>query len=221
MSWVVQVRFGTCRLETENRQFFRGEREVHLSPKAFELLKLLVENRPRALAKAELLERVWPSTFVSEGSLARAITEIRNAIGDEARKSRFVRTVHGFGYAFAGKVTEVRGPAEAALASGTRYWVIWGSREVRLDTGENDVGRDPQARVQLDSPKVSRHHARILLSGSDAVLEDLGSKNGTFLCGEKVTAPVPLQHGDEIAIGPFRLTFRVTGGSGATETEMA
>jgi predicted component of type VI protein secretion system len=131
------------------------------------------------------------------------------------------RTVHGFGYAFAGKVTEVRGAAEPVLASGTRCWLIWGSRDARLDTGENGIGRDPEVSVQLDSPKVSRHHARILLSGSDAVLEDLGSKNGTFLRGEKLTAPVPLQHGDEIAIGPFRLTFRVTCGSGATETEMA
>jgi DNA-binding winged helix-turn-helix (wHTH) protein len=217
----MQVRFGTCRLDAESRRFFREGQEVHLSPKAFELLKLLIEGRPKAFAKADLLERVWPSTFVSDASLARVITEIRAAVGEDARHPRFVRTVHGFGYAFVGPVTEVGGAAEAGLASATRCWLIWGSREVRLDDGETSIGRDPEAGIHLDSAKVSRNHARILVSGSDAVVEDLGSTNGTFLADKRVTGPVRLQHGDEIGIGPFRLTFRVTRRSSATETEKA
>lgn len=132
----MQVRFGSCRLDAESRRFFREGLEVHLSPKAFELLKLLIEHCLKAIAKADLLERVWPATFVSDASLARVITEIRDAVGDDAQHSRFVRTVHGFGYAFVGPVTEVRGAADAGVASGARCWLIWGNREVRLDAGE-------------------------------------------------------------------------------------
>src|SRR5262245_3077820 len=100
MSHRVKARFGKCRLDTDARRLFRGADEVHLSPKAFELLKLLVENRERALSKSELLQRVWPGVFVSDASLARAVNEVREGVGDRARKPQIIRTVHGFGYGF-------------------------------------------------------------------------------------------------------------------------
>ena len=97
----MHVRFADCDLDTDARQLVRGAQEIHLSPKAFELLKLLVEQRPRALSKQELLDKIWPGVFVSDASLARAASEIRDAIDDHSRSDGFLQTVHGFGYRFA------------------------------------------------------------------------------------------------------------------------
>jgi DNA-binding winged helix-turn-helix (wHTH) protein len=103
----VDIRFGRFTLDERARQLLRGTQPVHLSPKAFDLLALLVRRRPEAIAKAEIHERLWPDTFVSDINLAVLIAEIRAALGEVARHPRFVRTVHRFGYAFSGTVAEV------------------------------------------------------------------------------------------------------------------
>jgi eukaryotic-like serine/threonine-protein kinase len=97
---VMKIRFGDCTLDTDRRQLWRSGSTVHLSPKAFELLTLLVERRASAISKAEFHERLWPGTFVTDDSLSRLMVEVRGALGDDARRPRFVRTLHGFGYAF-------------------------------------------------------------------------------------------------------------------------
>src|SRR5258708_36824841 len=97
---IMKIRFGDCRLDTESRQLWRSESTIPVSPKAFDLLQLLVARRPGAISKSELHERIWPGTFVSDDSLSRLIVEVREATGDDARRPRFVRTLHGFGYAF-------------------------------------------------------------------------------------------------------------------------
>src|SRR6266496_4977436 len=102
------VRFGECVLDSDTRQLSVRGQAVHLSPKAFQFLELLLENRPRAVSKSEIHERLWPGTFVSDGTLASLLVEVRSAIGDSARASRFVRTVHRFGYAFSGSAQELR-----------------------------------------------------------------------------------------------------------------
>ena len=102
----MKLRFGECTLDTDERVLLRSGQPVHLTSKAFQLLAFLLEIRPRPAAKAELQEKLWPSTFVSDGNLATLVNEARAAIGDAARQSRYIRTVHGYGYAFAGEVQE-------------------------------------------------------------------------------------------------------------------
>ena len=87
-------------LDTDTRELRRKALPIHLSPKAFQLLQLLVENRPKALSKASLQERLWPDTFVVEANLSNLVGEVRAALGDDAHRPHFVRTVHAFGYAF-------------------------------------------------------------------------------------------------------------------------
>jgi DNA-binding winged helix-turn-helix (wHTH) protein len=215
------MRFAGCRLDLEARRLFRGTREVHLSPKAFELLKVLVESRPRAVSKAELLERVWPGIFVSEASLARAVNEIRDGLEDAARRGHVVRTVHGFGYAFGADIqSESAGPGERLARGGVMCWLSSANREVALQDGDHVAGRDPAAGIWLDSPKISRHHARVLVSGASVIVEDLGSKNGTFVNGERIAAAVTLKRDDQIRIGPFRFVFRVEFAPPSTETDV-
>ena len=98
--------FGDFELDQERRQLLRSGEPVPLEPKAYELLSLLVERRPRALSRAQIRDVIWPQTFVSESTLAVVVNGIRQALGDDARHPRFIRTVHGFGYAFCGEARE-------------------------------------------------------------------------------------------------------------------
>jgi DNA-binding winged helix-turn-helix (wHTH) protein len=211
----MKLRIGELTLDVEARQLARGAAEVHLSPKAFELLRILVENRPRALSKNELHEHLWPATFVSEVNLATLIAEIREALGDDARKPRFVRTAHRFGYAFCGTTIEAPRPE---ISEATLCWLIKDGRRLPLRPGENVLGREKEDGINLDSPTVSRRHARILISATGATLEDLNSKNGTFLHGQRVSSAVTLTNGDEIRAGSVVLRFRMSSPKALTAT---
>jgi len=207
----LRIRFGECTLDAECRELRDARGAVPLPPRAFDLLAHLAERRPRAVSKDDLLGALWPDAFVTESNLAGLVAEIRRAIGDDARDPRWLRTVHGFGYAFSD------GAAIAADESAV-FRLVWGAREVPLADGENLLGRDPEAPVAIDDPTVSRHHARILVAGGLARLEDLGSKNGTWRRGRRLAGPELLEDGDEIRIGPATLTFRAFPPAGPTET---
>ena len=209
-------RFGPFTLDSGTRQLLRDGQEVHLSPKAFDLLLSLVENRSRAMSRADLLQHLWPSTFVNETNLAGLIAEIRRALGDAADDPQFVRTMHRFGYWFVGSVRE--GDAGEEPVTSARYWLVWETRQVPLTEGDNILGRAPDAAVWIDALGVSRHHARIIVEGRDASVEDLGSKNGTFVGAERVTAKCRLSDGDQIRLGSVVITFRRPPPVGSTET---
>src|SRR6185503_4303973 len=136
---------------------------------------------------------------------------------DPADDPRYIRTMHRFGYRFVGDVSEENGAA-AAASSPVRYWLLWETRQIPLSQGDNILGRAPDASVWIDAPGVSRHHARIALTGEDATVEDLGSKNGTYLRGQPVTAPSALSDGDQIRLGSVVITFRIPPPAGSTET---
>jgi DNA-binding winged helix-turn-helix (wHTH) protein len=213
----VTYRFDGFTLDCRTRRLLRGQQEVRLSPKAFDLLVLLVENRSQALAKGDLQDRLWPSTYVSETNLAGLIAELRRALGDPADEPRYIRTMHRFGYWFIGDAREEQ-TGEQAVRPAVRYWLVWETRQIPLTEGDNIVGRGPDAAVWIEAPGVSRHHARIRLDGDEATLEDLGSKNGTYLRGRPVTAPSPLVDGDRIRIGSVVITFRIPPPAASTET---
>ena len=99
--------FGNFELDQERRQLLRTGEPVPLEPKAYELLSLLLERRPRALSRAQIRDVVWAGTYVSESTLGVVVNAIRQALGDDAREPRFIRTVHGFGYAFCGEAREL------------------------------------------------------------------------------------------------------------------
>lgn len=213
----MRVRFGEFTLDTESRQLLQDNAERHLSPKAFDLLHLLIQSRPRALSKAELHERLWSSTFVSDATLSSLVAEVRAALGENARRGRFVRTVHRFGYAFKGSASDL--PTHAStLDHRPRCCVIWEWGQVALGEGDHLLGRAGDVAVWLESPTVSRHHARIRVRGLDVTIEDLASKNGTFVRGQPLTKPTPVTDGDEIDLGSVPIKVRLFDPSGSTET---
>lgn len=209
-------RFGPFSLDSGTRQLLRDGAEVSLSPKAFHLLLLLIENRSRAVSRDELQQQLWPSTFVLETNLAGLVAEVRRALRDRAERPTFVRTMHRFGYRFIGDVNETDAPSPPEPTM--KYWLVWETRQVPLAEGSNLVGRGVDASVWIDAPGISRHHARIVVSGGEATLEDLGSKNGTYIGGHQVTKPHRLANGDRIRFGSVVITFRIPEPPGSTET---
>jgi DNA-binding winged helix-turn-helix (wHTH) protein len=214
----VALHFAEFTLDPLSRQLRRGAEEIHISPKAFALLLALVERRPGALTKAALQESLWPGTFVVEANLSNLIAEIRAALEDDVRHPRFIRTVHGFGYAFCGTVDGDRA-VEAPLMAAPPCVLVRNGRLYPLAEGENVLGREGDAVTWFDSTSVSRRHARIVVSEGKALLEDLASKNGTFLGDLRVSAPVSLEDGAEIRLGTLRVTFRWTLAHPSTETQ--
>jgi DNA-binding winged helix-turn-helix (wHTH) protein len=213
----VRIRFAPFTLDLDTRQLTRGKREIHLTSKAYELLATLVLDRPKVLSKRILQQRLWPETFVAEANLSNLVAEIREAIGDRARAPQFIRTAHGFGYAFCGEATSL---PSATGPDRPSCWLEWGSRRFPLSAGEHVVGRDPDVEVRLDASTVSRRHARLVVTPEGTMLEDFGSKNGTFRGSERVGSPVQLADGDSIRFGSLLVTFHVRTPVGSTETQV-
>ena len=179
-----------------SHQLLRRGVERHLSPKAQHLLQLLLLARPQALSREELYDALWPSTFVCETNLATIVNELRRALGDDARASQFIRTVHGFGYAFAGQVAV---PGEIPVALTT---LVCGEQSYRLYEGNNDVGRSPDCRVQITDPTVSRRHAMIIIDDNGISIRDLDSRNGTYVDDQRIgRSPVMVKHDVQITFG--------------------
>ena len=198
--------FGPFVLDLDTRQLLRGGTEVHLSPKAFQLLAILVERRPAALSKAALQEHLWPATFVDEANLPNLIGEIRAATGDDPRSPTFIRTVSRFGYAFAAKAAC---PEPSVREATHGFKLMRDGRHQVLSEGENLIGRTAHIGSWYDSISVSRRHARIIVHGDSASVEDLGSKNGTFVNDVKITVATPLVNGARIRFGSIAVTFRI------------
>jgi DNA-binding winged helix-turn-helix (wHTH) protein len=216
----MRVLFGDCEFDSAQRVLLRHGSTTALSPKAFEFLEFLLDRRPEAVAKTELLERLWPETFVSDASLHNLVAEVRAALGDAPRAARYIRTVPRYGYAFHGDARQVPAtdvstpaPSSARLVSGHREWL--------LSEGPNLVGRDRDCAVRIDSATLSRHHARIVVTSGESTLEDLGSKNGTHVNGQRVEQRLALKDSDQIQFGSVTVTFRILDALPSTVTRRA
>jgi DNA-binding winged helix-turn-helix (wHTH) protein len=209
------VRFGAFEFDTVARRLRRDDADVHLTPKGFELLGLLVEAAPRVVAKRELHARLWPGGAVADATLVALVKQLRKALGDHDQPTRLIRTVHGVGYALEFPLTR----RERAAPGAPERWLMAGQRRLLLVSGLNVVGRDAAAQVRLDDAVVSRRHAHIEVGGTGTLLQDLGSKNGTFLDGQRLASePVALRDGSKLAFGTVQVIYREAGGGMPTLT---
>src|SRR5262249_43467756 len=203
----MRLAFGDCVFDSGTREVLLGRRALDLSPKAFALLEVLIANRPNAVSKEEIHERLWPGTFVSDASVANQVAELRAALGDDSRRPKIIRTVHRFGYAFVAEAVPAPKPRTSRAGAFPVCRLVWDGREVRLSSGESVIGREEDVAVWIDDSSVSRRHARIVVDERGATLEDLGSKNGTLLRDSKIRGAVALSDRDEVRVGPARMVF--------------
>jgi DNA-binding winged helix-turn-helix (wHTH) protein len=204
----MRFRFGDFVLDTDRRQLLRRGEPVHLPPKTFQLLEILAEERPKAVAQQDLYDRLWPETFVEKSNLHNLVYQLREALDDA--EQTMIRTVYGFGFSFAAPVSDA---APAAL-----WQVVIGSHEFDLNDGENLVGREREASVRIDSGSISRRHARITVSPRGVTLEDLDSKNGTTLRGRRIHSASDLRDGDRIVFGTVAAVLRAVRPAITTQT---
>ena len=198
----VRVFFAEWWLDTGTRQLGRNHDEVTpLTPKAFDVLALLVRERPNVVKINDILDAVWSERHVGPGSVTVTIADLRKVLGDTTTEPRFIRTVHRVGYAFICPVN--REPESTFHLAGNRQLYPLYNRE-------NLVGRTHECAVVLEDASVSRRHARIAIDATGATLEDVGSRNGTFLRGERVTTRQSIRPGDVIVFGDVRLIFQTT-----------
>lgn len=209
----MRARFGLYEFDSERRTLLREGEAVHLTPKAFDLLSVLIGAAPRVVTKSDLHARLWPGTFVSDAALVGLVKELRGALNDHRGHTSVIRTAHSVGYAFDATLDQ-----SLALESSIARWIVAGARRIPLSAGETLIGRDPQAGVCLDVVGVSRRHARIIVNEPDAVLEDLGSKNGSAVGGEPIDAPHVLRDGDQLHIGPAIVIYRASARGVSTDT---
>ena len=202
-------------LDTDRKELLRGGAPVHLTPRAFRLLEILIRLRPKAVSKRELLEQVWAGSIVEEANLKTLVLEIRSALEERGGNPKVIRTVYGFGYAFAGTA----GESDAPDLSPAVLLVRWSEHAVTLREGTHLIGRRPDCAVVIDQPSVSRVHARLEVSPRGMVIEDLRSKNGTFVEERRITAVTELLPRGVIRIGEVKVELtRLDTGTDSTET---
>jgi DNA-binding winged helix-turn-helix (wHTH) protein len=212
-------RLGEWLVEPTLNRLTRGDTTVQLELKLMEVLLFLAERQGEVASKAEIIDAVWQTEFIAENTLTHSIADLRRTLGDDARSPRFIETIPKRGYRIVAPVSglEPALPVEPAASQGLR--VVLPDREVYLREGANIVGRSESAEIHVDSSWASRRHARITVAEGRAVIEDLGSKNGTFVQGERLTACTELRPGDEIHIGRRQVVLRFLVDGGTTLTE--
>jgi DNA-binding winged helix-turn-helix (wHTH) protein len=212
----VTYTFGHICVDAGARCVSRAERPVLLARKALDLLLLLLEHRPNVVSKEQIHDQVWPDTFVSEASVQSLVRAIRRAIDDASAGASWIVTVHGVGYRFGGDAVTSDASMPPPMVERPAAWLVGGPARIALAPGENVLGRGDGV-VEIDAPTISRHHARITI-GTQTTLEDLGSKNGTWLDDRRVTAPTVLADGATVRLGSVAVTFRLAPKPGPTES---
>jgi DNA-binding winged helix-turn-helix (wHTH) protein len=217
-------RFGSFLYDPVSRGLLREGAEIPLTHKSRELLLLFLQNPGRLLTREEITERVWPDVAVTDDALRFQVAELRKALGESG--DSLIRTIRREGYRWESKVrSEAQRPVRSQSAvkktgaRPVRHRLVLETREVALAEGENVIGRDPDGSLWIDHPSVSRRHACVQVTPAKVTLEDMGSKNGTFFNGKRITARVALSDGDEIRVGPETMVFRAASQLGTTRTE--
>jgi DNA-binding winged helix-turn-helix (wHTH) protein len=162
--------FKAFRLNVAERQLLHRNSPVPLTPKAFDVLTLLVERNGHLVRKDELLESVWAESFVEEQNITRIIHTLRRSLGENDNGDKFIETVARKGYRFVADVTEVRDRQEPKQENGSGKAGVAGIG--RLDQGsfEMEIGVEPErlapsysSHVASPQPAEPRHRARIIL----------------------------------------------------------
>jgi DNA-binding winged helix-turn-helix (wHTH) protein len=217
------VRFGLFELDLTTGELRKKGGRVRLQEQPFQVLAMLVQRPGDLVTREELRARLWPdAVFVDfDQGLNKAVTKIRSALGDLAASPRFVETLERRGYRFIAPVELVGSLPRPATSDDARVTVVrlvCDDRSVPVGEGTHVIGRDPGAAIWVDSSLASRRHAALVVTPASITVEDLGSRNGTFVNGARIDAVSRLVHGDELRVGPARFIVHAASAGQLTVT---
>ncbi|HET8826231.1 MAG TPA: AAA family ATPase, partial [Terriglobales bacterium] len=139
-----EIEFGQFRLDLTNECLWHGTRAISLRPKAFAVLKILIENPGQLVSKEKVLDIVWPGTFVGDAVLKDNIRQLREALNDDAGSPAYIETAHRRGYRFIGKISEPSADTHSSKAVSSSE-ASSGISESRSSASENPVlGRNAE-----------------------------------------------------------------------------
>ena len=211
-------RLGDWLVEPALNRISSDDSSERLEPKIMDLLVFLAERAGSVVPKHEIIDGVWATRYVANSALSRSMAVLRASLGDDVRDPTYIETIPKRGFRMIPEVEWLGRRPSVAQAESPAVNIILGEREIALHQGENIIGRARDATVRIDSPRVSRRHARLTVDGLTTTLEDLGSKNGTYLRGRLLTAATELSDGDEISVGASVMTYRVADDERPTES---
>ncbi len=213
---------GDWLVEPDLDRISRGDESSSLRPRVTELLVCLAASAGKLATKQQIIDEVWRTEFVTVNALTQLIAELRTALGDDAAKPRYVETIPRRGYRLIAPTDYAEAPPTQNKGEASKFLLVdEDGSELELTEGENLIGRSPDAAIRVDTSEVSRRHARIVIDGTTATVEDLGSKNGTYLRGLRIDRASPIEDADEIQIGANLARFRVKVIDDETRTEHA
>ena len=219
-------------VEPQLNRVSNGEISVHLEPKVMDVLLCLADNQGRVVSRRDLVDTVWSTEFISASSLTHAIADRRKALADNARAPQIIETIPKRGYRLIartgagaqqqGTISRLDGhPQPLAVIVGNEarlgnpigfeesdHHLVLGDVEIPLTRPTIVFGRGQEADIQFRVPEVSRRHAMLRVGPGDAVIEDLGSKNGTDVNSRRLDGAQQLVSGDTIGIGATTMVYR-------------
>ena len=201
-------------IDCARRRILRDGEERPLSRKAFDLLVVLVDQRPKVVSKDKLIQKIWADTFVADANLAILIGDVRAALGDNAKEPRMIKTHHRVGYSFAADVTEVSAAAHAEDGPPSLWLLPTGAS--CCSRAELRSAATPAA-TSSSTTRASREHA--VLTVTDGQLTVADRDNGTRVDGRKLTDTSVVRSGQRITFGTVEAT--VLGRSDADSTMTA
>ena len=185
--------FEPFRLDTANHSLWRHEERLQLTPKAFDVLRYLVDHSDRLVTQEELLEALWPETYVNPEGIRKYILEVRKALGDRPDRAEFIKTLPKRGYQFIAPVTEERPRPrlreqiemdgavvgrDAALIQLHGHFdkALAGQRQVLFVTGEAGIGKTTL--IDVFQQQAIRHPNLVVARGQ--CIEGFGGKEAYY-----------------------------------------
>ena len=193
--------FGAFRLDASERLLLRQGESVSLTPKAFDMLVTLVENSGHLVEKSELMRKLWPDSFVEEGSLAQNVSLLRKALG-ESESQKFIETVPRRGYRF---VADVVSKAGRDADSSIRSIAVLPFRMLVVDEGDEylSIGISETLTTRLSSLKL------LTVRPTSAVLKYASSEKDALETGKELQVDTVLEGSIRRAGERLRVTARL------------
>jgi Tol biopolymer transport system component/DNA-binding winged helix-turn-helix (wHTH) protein len=179
--------FGEFRLDTQEKILMRGDQSVALTPKVFELLSVFVENHGRLLGKDELMKKIWADSFVEEGNLTFNIRQLRIALGDDAQRPVYIKTVPRHGYRFIAAVRKTVEKEPPIIVEEESPAIDSATDIEKIPTVEN-IGKKPKPFTEIPETNNSRWFSKSYLPVAAVIILLITSLASALIWSSSQTA---------------------------------